>query len=73
MKKDDSYYLAIYAIAIAVWNLAFTLIVFGLAHIILFLLNMNSWGFKELFIIYVVGYIILFMENLDITKDNEGE
>ena len=72
MKKEDSYYLAIYAIAIAIWDLAFTLIIAGGLQLVFYMFNVELWGAKELIIAYLIGYIILFATNLDIIED-EGE
>ena len=67
--KDTWYGIIIYAIAIAICNLAFTLVVVGILNLICFIEKIELLGLEGFFSCYAVGYVTLFILNVSILND----
>lgn len=73
MKKSKLDDLAVYSVAIAIWTLAFTLIVAGGIQLVFYILRVGSWTLKDIVIAYLSVYILAFASNLDVLFNDEKE
>ena len=76
MKENWLYYIGLYACCIAVLTLILIASMFLIINVVLFICEMNTFGFTEFACSYILGFIILFILNLNVLldyKENQGE
>lgn len=74
MEEKKNCNVGLYAVAIAIWTLVFTLTVVGGLQFIFYVLKVEPWTPRGILIIYLLSYLIIFLCNLDVMfKDDKKE
>lgn len=70
MNKNTCYWLTLYIIVTALYNLVFTLFIVGIIFLGAYFTNYEVVSFKDCFLSsYCIGYAVLFIINLGVLKD----
>ena len=79
-KKDNWYWLAIYAIVVALCNFAFTFLIVSILSAVVYFARWKIIDFWNFFIFsYCIGFVVLFIGNIGVLKEyikkqeSEGE
>ena len=67
--RNNWYWIILYAIVIALYNFAFTLIVVGILDLIFFIERIKLLDLEGFFSCYIIGYIILFILNINVLNE----
>lgn len=67
--KDNWYWIILYAVVIALYDFAFTLIVVGILDLIFFIERIELLDLEGFFSCYIIGYIILFILNINVLNE----
>ena len=68
--KNNWYWLAIYAIAVALCDFAFTFLIVSILSAVVYFAGWKIIGFWNFFIFsYCIGFVILFIGNIRVLKE----
>ena len=68
--KNNWYWLAIYAIVVALYNFAFTFLIVAIISAIVYFAGWEIIGLGNFYLFsYSIGYIILFIGNISVLKE----